>query len=97
VDPRVNPKKIPNSISSKKILFVKQRKIVKFPQKLFLHLVTLFLVCLRDLPFSELAQKIQSTQKSSNSYPIELILALPRRPIIKGLPTDLILSVTRLL
>jgi hypothetical protein len=97
VDLRPNPKKIPNSISPEKILFVKQRKIVKFPQKLFLHLVTLFLVCLRDLPFSELAQKIQSTQKTSNSYPTDLILAYSRRPIIKGLCADLILTATRFL
>jgi hypothetical protein len=65
VESRVKPSKIPNPISPNNILFVKQRETVKFPQKLFLHLVTLIPVCLRDLPFSELGPKTQSTQKTS--------------------------------
>jgi hypothetical protein len=91
VDPPANPQKSPNLNPPTRILFVNQREPLKFPQNKKLQLVTLFSVSLRVLPFSELAPKIQSTQKTSNSYPIDLILANSRRPIIKGLRTDLIL------
>jgi hypothetical protein len=97
VDPRSNPSITPISNSPKIFLFVIQRKSLKFPQIKFLHLVTLFPVCLRVLPFSELLLKKFQTLKLPKFHPIPHFLALSRRPIIKGLRPDLILSVTRLL
>jgi hypothetical protein len=57
VDPRAKSKKRVNPNSPNNILFVIQRKISKFPQNIVLHLVTLFSVCLRVLPFFEHSPK----------------------------------------
>jgi hypothetical protein len=59
--------------------------------------VTLFSVDLRVYPFSELVPKNQKPKNLLNSHSIPYFLALSRRPIIKGLRADLILSATRYL
>jgi hypothetical protein len=97
VDNRPKPQKNTNLNSPKSILFAIQRKIPRFPQEQKLQLATLFPVCLRELPFSELAPKIQIPKNHSKTASIPVKLALSRRPIIKGPHTDLILSVTRYL
>jgi hypothetical protein len=95
VDPRANHQKIANSNSPNQILFVIQRKTAKFLQKQFPHLVTQFPVCLRDLPFSELAPKFSNSQILSNSHTKPPISAFSRRPLIMGRRADLIFYVTR--
>jgi hypothetical protein len=63
VEPRAKVQKTSNPNSPQNILFVNQREIVKFPQNKELQLVTLFLVCLRLHPFSELSPKKIQTLK----------------------------------
>jgi hypothetical protein len=60
-----------------------------------MQLVTLFLVVLREHPFSEFSSKNQNPKNLSNPAPVDPFLAISRRPIVKGLRSDLILSVTR--
>jgi hypothetical protein len=50
----------PNPNSPNLISFVIQRRILKFPQNIFVHLVTLFPVSLRLLPFFERSSKPQN-------------------------------------
>jgi hypothetical protein len=57
VEPRTKPQKSPTSNSPIKFLFVNQREPFKFPHYKVFHLVTLFSVCLRLLPFFELSPK----------------------------------------
>jgi hypothetical protein len=97
VDTRPNPQKTPTSNSPNKILFAKQRENPNFLQNIFLQLATLFSVCLRVFPFWKDSPKKYNPKIPIQSRSIDLISAISRRPIIKGLPTDLILSVTRLL
>jgi hypothetical protein len=73
-EPRAKLQKTSNSNSPNQILFVDQRKTVKFPQNKFLHLVTHFSVCLREHPFSEPSLKnpkpkirFNPVQSASNS------------------------------
>jgi hypothetical protein len=80
VEHRAKTQKSPFLNSPKNILFAKQREFPKFLQNNFLHLVTLFSVDLRVLPFSEPLLKIPT--KNSNSNPgqnpsIPPILAVP--------------------
>jgi hypothetical protein len=95
VEPRVKPKKTPKSDSPNSILFVNQRRILKFPQNTNVQLVTLFPVDLRVLPFSEFPLKKSKPQNLFNSYPFDPNLSLFSRSLIRGPPTDLILFVTR--
>jgi hypothetical protein len=97
VELRPEPQKNPNLNSPKEILFVIQRKTAEFPQDKNLHLATQFSVCLRVLPFWKDSPKNPNLKIQSISGQTTINLALSRRPIIKGLPTDLILLVTRLL
>jgi hypothetical protein len=97
VDSRPKPKKPSNPSSPKTFLFVNQRKSLKFPQNKKIHLVTLFSVHLRVFPFSDQPLKTSNPQKLSESRSIDPVLAISRRPIIKGLRPDLILSATRYL
>jgi hypothetical protein len=80
VEPRPNFKKSLNLNSPQKILFAIQRKTAEFPQNIFLHLVTLFSVCSRLLPFSELLfQKFQTPRSFQplSSWPLfQLILVV---------------------
>jgi hypothetical protein len=62
VDPRPKTKKRVNWNSSNPILFVNQRDFPEFPQNIKPHLVTLFSVYLRVLPFSEIPPKPKSPQ-----------------------------------
>jgi hypothetical protein len=57
VEPPVKNSKITKPNSPNNILFVKQRKSLRFPQKQEPHLVTLIPVCLREHPFFELSPK----------------------------------------
>jgi hypothetical protein len=93
----LKPSKNPQFKFSQIILFVNQRKIPKFPQKKKPQLVTLFLVYLREYPFSEISSKKAKHSNLSNFPPVDQKLANSRSPIIKGPRSDLILSVTRLL
>jgi hypothetical protein len=95
VDPRVKPKKTPISNSSEIFPFAIQRKTIKFPQNKLIHLVTLFLVDSRELPFSEPGPKIPNPKNLS--IPGHLASNSPNLtvPIIKGLRSDLILTATR--
>jgi hypothetical protein len=102
VDPRVKSQNRPKSKPPILILFGNQRKIPKFPQNIFLQLVTLFSVYLRVLPFSEVQPKTRKPKNLSNFRSIPSNLAHSRRPIIKGLRPDLIfyrypLNVTHIL
>jgi hypothetical protein len=67
VELRPEPQKNPNLNSPKEILFVIQRKTAEFPQDKNLQLVTLFLVCLRVLPFWK-----DSPKKSQPKNPVHL-------------------------
>jgi hypothetical protein len=88
VDHRAKHQKTPISNSPKKILFVNQRKTIKFPQNKFLHLVTLFLVDSRELPFSEssfgtlIPKNLSNPEQKAQNSPIS------HGPIIKGLRAD---------
>jgi hypothetical protein len=78
-----NPKKRVKSNSPNIILFTIQRKTPKFPQNKKVHLVTLFLVHLRELPFSELGPKIPNPQKLSRSHPFDHHFSLFSPSLIK--------------
>jgi hypothetical protein len=91
VDLRTKTKKTTNLNSPKFILFAIQRKNAKFPQNIFLHLVTQFPVVLRVFPFSEISPKKPILQKLSNSLSIDPILShFSWVPFIKGRRADLI-------
>jgi hypothetical protein len=90
VAPRPKTPKTPNLNSPSLILFAIQRKKAKFLQNSFVHLVTLFSVYLRVLPFSEVPPQKPNPQKTSQIRPKPRISAHSRRPIIKGLRPDLI-------
>jgi hypothetical protein len=62
-----------------------------------MQLVTLFLVCLRVHPFSEVQPKNQIPKKLSNPHSVDHNLSPFRSPIIKGQRADLILAATRLM
>jgi hypothetical protein len=83
VEPRPKPQKTLNINSPKYILFVKQRKNPKFLQNIKPHLVTLFSVRLRVLPFSDHLPKTQNSQNCSNYPQSTAILAHSRRPILR--------------
>jgi hypothetical protein len=88
VEPLPKTKKTPNLNSPKFILFAIQRKNPIFPQNKKHHLVTLFSVYLRDLPFSEMfPQKSQNPKNVSNSYPVGPFYPFLTVPI-KGQPAD---------
>jgi hypothetical protein len=89
VDPRANSQKRSKLNSSHQILFVKQRRTAKFPQNIVLHLVTLFPVELRVLPFSELSPKNSKPQIFLKFLQLTQKLAYSRSPIIKGRRTVL--------
>jgi hypothetical protein len=71
VDSRPKTQKPPNLNSPIIILFVKQRKSLKFLQNTKVQLVTLFLVHLRVFPFSDEPQKSPISQKFSKAHPID--------------------------
>jgi hypothetical protein len=66
VDPRIKSQKSYKTNSSQTIPFVKQRETQLSPKNIKPHLVTLFPVCLRVLPFFDRSPK---SQKSSNPSP----------------------------
>jgi hypothetical protein len=80
VEPRIKTQKNPNLNSPKVILFAIQRKFLKFLQNIFPHLVTLFPVCLRVFPFSEISSKKQKPKSNPNFVQLTVILALSRSP-----------------
>jgi hypothetical protein len=97
VESRPQPQKNPILNSPTLFSFAIQRKIAKFLQEQKLHLVTLFPVEIRVLPFSEPhsknpEKKTSPTPPKRPQFPHFLMV-----PFIKGLLADLILSVTRLL
>jgi hypothetical protein len=95
VDSRPKHQKSSNLNSPQKILFVKQRKSLKFLQNKKVQLATQFSVRLRVLPFSDQPPKFPISQKLSRFPSIDQFPSPSRRPIIKGLRTDLIFFVTR--
>jgi hypothetical protein len=97
VDTRLKTQKNPILNSPIPNLFAIQRKTPKFPPNKKLHLVTLFSVCLRVFPFSELDPKTQTTKNLFNPAQLTQSSAISHRPILKGPPTDLIFFVTRYL
>jgi hypothetical protein len=83
VDPRVKPQKIPILNSPVSILFVNQRETTKFLQNFFLHLVTLFSVRLRVLPFSEVTPQNQITKNLFKVPQLTINSAISHRPLIR--------------
>jgi hypothetical protein len=76
-------------------VFVKQHKNLNSPKNIIFQLVTLFSVCLRAFPFSELfLQKLNSLPNFQ--FPANpLFLSQFSPSLIRGPYADLILSVTR--